>query len=132
MQVVNINTGKECHLDAHMVDHAISHLDLENIDVLFIENVGNLICPADFPLGSDKQITIVSVTEGDDMIRKHPVLMGCSDIIVVNKAGLAEIMEVDTEIFVKDATSINPHVPVIFTDAKKGTGLEELLKAFGL
>ncbi len=132
MQVVNVNTGKECHLDAHMVDHAISHLDLENIDVLFIENVGNLICPADFPLGSEKQVTIVSVTEGDDMVRKHPILMGCSDIIVVNKMGLAEIMEIDPEILKKDAAAINPHVPVIFTDARKETGLNELLEAFGL
>ncbi|MCK5024921.1 MAG: hydrogenase nickel incorporation protein HypB, partial [Thermoplasmata archaeon] len=132
MQVVNVNTGKECHLDAHMVDHAISHLDLENIDVLFIENVGNLVCPADFPLGSDMKVTIVSVTEGDDMVRKHPVLMGCSDIIVVNKMGLAEIMEVDPEGLKKDAAAINPHVPVIFTDARKETGLEELLNAFGL
>ncbi len=132
MQVVNVNTGKECHLDAHMVDHALEHLDLENIDVLFIENVGNLICPADFPLGSERRAVIVSVTEGDDMVRKHPVLMGTTDIIVINKIGLAEIMEIDTEIFINDAAAINPHVPVIFTDARKETGLNELLEAFGL
>ena len=132
LQVVNVNTGKECHLDAHMVDHALEKLDLKNIDVLFIENVGNLVCPADFPLGSQTRITIVSVTEGDDMVRKHPVLMGSSDILVVNKIGLAEIMEVDPEVLKRDAARINPHVPVIFTDARKGTGLEDLLKAMGL
>lgn len=132
MKVVNVNTGKECHLDAHMVDHALEKLDLNSIDVLFIENVGNLVCPADFPLGSRKRITMVSVTEGDDMVRKHPVLMGSSDILVVNKIGLAEIMEVDPEILKKDAARINPHVPVIFTDARQGTGIEELLKAMGL
>jgi hydrogenase nickel incorporation protein HypB len=132
MKVVNVNTGKECHLDAHMVDHALEKLDLKNIDVLFIENVGNLVCPADFPLGSQTRITIVSVTEGDDMIRKHPVLMGSSDILVVNKIGLAEIMEVDPEVLKRDAARINPHVPVILTDARKGTGLADLLKAMGL
>jgi len=132
LKVVNVNTGKECHLDAHMVEHALEKLDLKNIDVLFIENVGNLVCPADFPLGSQKRITIVSVTEGDDMIRKHPVLMGSSDILVVNKISLAEIMEVDPEVLKRDAAAINPHIPVILTDARQGTGLDDLLKAMGL
>jgi len=132
MQVHNVNTGKECHLDAHMVDHALEHLNLEEIDVLFIENVGNLVCPADFPLGSEEQITIVSVTEGDDMIRKHPVLMGTSDIIVVNKMQLAEIMEIDTNVLRVDAAKVNPHTPVVFTDARQETGLNELLAAMGL
>ena len=132
MKVVNVNTGKECHLDAHMVDHALEKLDLNSIDVLFIENVGNLVCPADFPLGSQTRITMVSVTEGDDMVRKHPVLMGSSDILVINKVGLAKIMEVDPEILKRDAARINPHIPVIFTDARQGTGLEDLLKAMGL
>ena len=132
MKVVNVNTGKECHLDAHMVDHALEKLDLNSIDVLFIENVGNLVCPADFPLGSQTRFTMVSVTEGDDMVRKHPVLMGSSDILVINKVGLAKIMEVDPEILKRDAARINPHIPVIFTDARQGTGLEDLLKAMGL
>ncbi|MFO7618767.1 MAG: hydrogenase nickel incorporation protein HypB [Thermoplasmata archaeon] len=132
MPVVNINTGKECHLDAHMVDHALEKLDLNNIDVLFIENVGNLVCPADFSLGSQVRITIVSVTEGDDMIRKHPVLMGSSDIIVINKIGLAQAMEVDVDVLKADAARINPHIPVAMTDARQCIGLNELLKAMGL
>ena len=131
-QVINVNTGKECHLDAHLVDHALEKLDLGAMDVLFIENVGNLVCPADFPLGSDKKVTIVSVTEGDDMIRKHPVLMGMSDIIVINKIALAEVMEVDTDVLIKDAHNINPHVPVLLTDARLGDGLEELISALGI
>ena len=132
MPVVNVNTGKECHLDAHMVDHALEKLDLENIDVLFIENVGNLVCPADFPLGSRTRITIVSVTEGDDMVRKHPVLIGSSDILVINKVGLASIMEVDPKILKSDAAKINPHIPVVLTDAKQCIGLDKLLSAMGL
>ncbi|MBA3045836.1 MAG: hydrogenase nickel incorporation protein HypB [Candidatus Thermoplasmatota archaeon] len=132
MPVVNINTGKECHLDAHMVDHALEKMDLEKIDVLFIENVGNLVCPADFPLGSKTRITIVSVTEGDDMIRKHPVLMGGSDIIVVNKIGMAQAMEVDVKILKADVHAINPHIPVVMTDARQCIGLDNLLKEMGL
>jgi len=132
LPVVNINTGKECHLDAHMVDHALEKLDLGSIDVLFIENVGNLVCPADFPLGSKTRVTIVSVTEGDDMVRKHPVLMGSSDILVINKIGLAQIMEVDPETLRKDAGRINPHMPVVMTDARLGTGLDRLLAKMGL
>lgn len=84
IQAVNINTGKECHLDAHVVEHALSHLELGNLDVLFIENVGNLVCPADFPLGSDKRVVIISVTEGDDMVRKHPTIFTTADVMVVN------------------------------------------------
>jgi hydrogenase nickel incorporation protein HypB len=129
VQVMNVNTGKECHLDAHLVGHALGKLDLSRLDLLFIENVGNLVCPADFPLGSELTVTIVSVTEGDDMIRKHPVLMGMSDIIVVNKVSLAKIMGVDVKVLVKDAARIAPHTSVILTDAVTGTGMEVLLKA---
>ena len=130
--VINVNTGKECHLDAHLVDHAIEKLDLDELDVLFIENVGNLVCPADFPLGSDMRVTVVSVTEGDDMVRKHPVLMGTSDIIVVNKMSLADAMGVDPSILERDARDINPHIPVVFTDARTGEGLDILLQSLGL
>jgi hydrogenase nickel incorporation protein HypB len=132
VQVINVNTGKECHLDAHLVDHAIEKLDLDKLDVLFIENVGNLVCPADFPLGSDKRVTVVSVTEGDDMVRKHPVLMGMSDIIVVNKISMADAMGVDPQVLERDARAINPHVPVVFTDARTGQGLDALLEKLGL
>jgi hydrogenase nickel incorporation protein HypB len=69
----NISTGKECHLDAHLVQHAIEKLPLDKVDVLFVENVGNLVCPVDFPVGTDKRIVVISVTEGDDMVRKHPL-----------------------------------------------------------
>ena len=129
--VMNVNTGKECHLDAHLVDHAIEKLALDELDMLFIENVGNLVCPADFPLGSDMRVTVVSVTEGDDMVRKHPILMGMSDVIVVNKMGLADAMGVNPEVLENDAKKINPHIPVVFTDARTGQGLELLLEKLG-
>lgn len=132
VNVRNLNTGKECHLDAHLVDHALEDFDLSNIDVLFIENVGNLVCPGDFWLGTDKRVVVVSVTEGDDMIRKHPVIFGLSDVIVINKVDLAEAIEVNPQVLVDDANRYAPGKPVILTDAKHGEGIETLMKSLGL
>ncbi len=128
----NINTGKECHLDAHLVDHALEDLPLDKLDCLFIENVGNLVCPVDFPLGSHKRIVVISVTEGDDMVRKHPAIFTFSDVIVINKIDLAQAMEVDPRILERDARRTNPGAAVIMMDARHGKGLEDLVKALGL
>ncbi|MGA1819890.1 MAG: hydrogenase nickel incorporation protein HypB [Thermoplasmatota archaeon] len=129
---VNVNTGKECHIDAHLAEHAIEDLDLDSIDVLFIENVGNLVCPADFPLGTDIRVVIISVTEGDDMIRKHPVIFREADVIVINKSDLAGVMEVDIEVLKRDANTVKPHSRIVVTDAKHGVGIQELAEAMGL
>jgi hydrogenase nickel incorporation protein HypB len=128
----NLNTEKECHLDAHLVSHALEHLYLKKIDVLFIENVGNLVCPTDFPLGVQKRVLVISVTEGDDMVRKHPVIFRLSDIIVINKVDLAKIMEVDPRGLVRDAKKVRPDAKVFLTDARHGKGIKELMKAMGL
>jgi len=127
--VANVNTGKDCHLDAHRIGHALDDLPLGNIDYLFIENVGNLVCPSDFPLGTDKRIVVISTTEGDDMIRKHPVIFGLADLIIINKVDLAPMVDVDINILTTDAKRIAPGKPVHLTDAKHGTGLDELLSA---
>jgi len=132
VQAVNLNTGKECHLDAHLTDHALENMDLENTDVLFVENVGNLVCPADFPLGTDMRIVVISVTEGDDMVRKHPIMFGGVDLIVINKVDLSEAIEVDPQILVNDARRINPGAAVVLTDAKHENGVEELMEKMGL
>ena len=132
VRVENLNTGKECHLDAHLVDHTLEKFDLADIDVMLIENVGNLVCPGDFWLGTDKRVAVISVTEGDDMIRKHPVIFGLADIIVINKVDLAEIIEVDPQILVSDAARVAPGKPVILTDAKRGRGVEELMAEMGI
>ena len=129
--VRNLNTGKECHLDAHLVDHELEHLALEDIDALFIENVGNLVCPGDFWLGTDKRVAVISVTEGDDMIRKHPIIFGLADVIVINKVDLAEVIEVDPEILVSDANKYAPNAKVILTDAKHGVGVQDLAELLG-
>lgn len=128
----NINTGKECHLDAHLVDHALDDLPLDRLDYLFIENVGNLVCPVDFPVGSHRRVVVISVTEGDDMVRKHPPIFAFADVIVINKIDLAEAMEVDPKILERDARRINPGATVIMMDARRGKGLDELARALGL
>lgn len=129
---VNINTGKECHLDAHSIGHAIEHMDLRNVDVLFIENVGNLVCPADFALGSEKRVVIISTTEGDDMVRKHPVIFATSDIAVLNKTDLARYVGVDTKRILKDYKKMNPGGKMILMNAKKGIGVDELIERLGI
>ncbi len=128
----NINTGKECHLDAHLVDHALEDLPLDKIDYLFIENVGNLVCPVDFPLGSHRRVVVISVTEGDDMVRKHPAIFAFSDVIVINKVDLAEAMQVDPMILERDAKRVNPGAKIILMDARHGKGIDQLASALGL
>jgi hydrogenase nickel incorporation protein HypB len=130
--VENINTGKDCHLNAHSIEHVLEKMALDEIDVLFIENVGNLVCPSDFPLGTHKRIVVISVTEGDDMVRKHPEIFGLSDVIVINKIDLSEVVEVDPKIIIADAERIAPHTKVISTDAKHGEGIEELISSLEL
>lgn len=125
--VANINTGKECHLDAHLVGHAVEDLNLNEIDMLFIENIGNLVCPADFLLGTDMRGVIISVTEGDDMVRKHPLIFQISDFIVVNKLDLVEYVDVDINRILQDIERISPK-KVFLTDAKHDKGIEELLE----
>ncbi len=124
--VVNINTGKECHLDAHVIEHALDDLDLTAIDLLFIENIGNLVCPADFHLGCDKRGVVISVTEGDDMVKKHPLIFQTADFIVVNKVDLAEHMDVDIDAITADIAEIAPQ-PYFLTDARHDEGIDELV-----
>lgn len=128
---VNCNTGKECHLDAHMVEHAIGHLDLDAVDVLFIENVGNLVCPADFPLGTDLRMVVISVTEGDDMVRKHPDIFLHSDLAVLNKVDVAPYVDMDISLVENDYMSIRRDRILHRTSVKNGDGLDELLAALG-
>ena len=129
IRAANVNTGKECHLDAHLVEHALEELDLMQIDVLFIENVGNLVCPADFPLGAERRVVVISTTEGDDMVRKHPAIFRDADVCVLNKVDLADAVDVDPKVLERDFRKLNKHAPFILTNAKKGEGVEDLLRA---
>lgn len=128
----NLNTESQCHLDAHLVEHALEELPLDQIDILFIENVGNLVCPADFPLGVERNVVIISVTEGDDMVRKHPKIFAQADLVVLNKLDLAALVEVEPERIVADYKKLNPHGTILLTDAKHGRGISELIAALEL
>ncbi len=126
--VIGLNTGKECHLDAHLVEHALSELPLDSLDILFIENVGNLICPADYELGEHKRVVVVSVSEGDDIVEKHPSIFTKADLVIVNKIDIAEAVNADADKMVKDARIINPRIDVLKMSLKTGEGFEEWIK----
>ncbi len=132
VETVAINTGKECHLDANLVKKALMKLDLKNLDLLFIENVGNLICPAEFPLGSDKRVVVVSVTEGPYMVVKHPFIFMETNVVAINKVDLATAMDVDVKRLKKDVKTVNPKAIVVATNCRTGKGVEEVVKALGL
>ena len=131
-RVIQVNTGKECHLDAHLVRRAVKRMKLDGVKILFIENVGNLICPGEFPLGAHKRLVVVSVTEGPYTLMKHPYIFKEADIIALNKIDLAKAMRVNPSQLEKDARKINPHVPFIRINARKGIGISKVITALGL
>ncbi len=131
-ETIQINTGRECALNAYHIHQIIENKDLNNYDLLFIENVGNLICPSDFTLGTDKRITIVSTTEGEWVIEKHPMLFKMSQVAVINKIDLAERLGTDIQKMIQDAKEINPEIHVITTSAKTGKNIEKLIEILEL
>ena len=130
--VVVVNTGKECHLDANLVRKGIAELDLERIDLLFIENVGNLICPGEFPLGAHRRVVVISVTEGPYMVLKHPYIFMDADVVAVNKIDLSEAMGVDPNQLERDALRIKPNLKVVQTNGLTGEGVEGVIEALSL
>jgi hydrogenase nickel incorporation protein HypB len=129
VQTLQINTGKECHLDALMIKKALEKLDLKNLNLIFIENVGNLICPADFPLGAHERLVVVSVTEGPYTIKKHPYIFMDANVIAINKIDLTEAMGIKFEELIEDAKNVNFKCEVVATSVKTGEGIEKLIKA---
>ena len=133
IKAVNCNTGHECHLDANMIKKAVKKIDLDSTDVLFIENVGNLVCPADFPLGTDKRVVVISVTEGDDMVRKHPDIFIHADVAILNKVDIAEHVDVDVEVIKNDYRKLTGGVKkMVECSVRTEKGLDDVLKALGL
>jgi len=124
--VVQIATVNGCHLDANLVGKALRKIDLEKLQLILIENIGNLICPAEFPLGSKARIVVVSVTEGQYMVRKHPHMFLGANLVVVNKVDLAAAIEVSVDDLKADVHKLKPNLKVIPTSCKSGVGLEEL------
>jgi hydrogenase nickel incorporation protein HypB len=130
--VIQANTGKECHLDANLTKKALNALNLDKIELLFIENVGNLICPGEFPLGAHQRMVIVSCTEGPYMIIKHPYILMEASVLAINKIDLADAMEVDIKQLKKDALEIKPALNIVFTNGRTGEGITELIRALNL
>jgi len=126
-KTIQVNTGRECALNSYHISQVLKNLDLNNFDIVFIENVGNLICPSDFILGADKRIVVVSITEGPWVIRKHPILFKYSDIAVINKIDLMDVMEINVDEMVSDAKEINPNLEVITTSAQTGENISKLI-----
>ena len=125
VKTIPANTGKECHLDAHLISRCLKTNDLTGYDLLIIENVGNLICPADFDLGEDMKIVIVSVSEGDDIVLKHPVIFKTSDMAVINKIDIAAAVDVDPQTMIRDVKSLNPNIPILLTSKKQDRTVKE-------
>jgi hydrogenase nickel incorporation protein HypB len=122
---IPVNTGRECHLDAKLVEKALKSIDLKNIDILLMENVGNLICPADYQLGEHLRIVVVSVTEGDDIVQKHPVIFKSTDIAIIHKKDLAEAVFASTEKMEADARHLNPDIPVLKTSIHDNESMDK-------
>lgn len=122
--VVQITTGGYCHLEAGMVARAAEEMDLDALDILFIENVGNLVCPASFDLGEDARVALLSVTEGEDKPRKYPTLFHRVQAVVVNKMDIAEVVGFDAEAARASIRAVAPHASLLELSARTGFGLE--------
>jgi hydrogenase nickel incorporation protein HypB len=122
--VVQINTAGGCHLEAGMVAKALDDLPLKETDLLFIENVGNLICPNAFALGEDRRVMIASLPEGDDKPYKYPAMFADTDVILLNKIDLQPYLDFDTDNFKKTVTGLNPNVTIFPVSCKTGAGME--------
>lgn len=123
-KALQVNTGKGCHLDGHMVSHAIEALEPEENSLLFIENVGNLVCPAAFDLGEDHKVVILSVTEGEDKPLKYPDMFHASDLMLLNKVDLLPHLSFDVEQCIENARRVNPDIRVLQVSATSGEGLQ--------
>ena len=122
---VQINTGRGCHLDAHMVGHALPDLSMQYGGVVFIENVGNLVCPAAFDLGEAFKVVILSVTEGDDKPLKYPDMFAAANVMILSKMDLLPHVDFDVDKAVERALLINPDLEVLRVSARDGTGIQE-------
>lgn len=125
LNALQIVTGGMCHIEAQMVLQALDHINLENTDILFIENVGNLLCPSAFDLGEDARVTLLATTEGDDKPKKYPRMFLTSELMLVSKSDLLPYVPFSIDAVTKDAREVNPDLEVIPISTLKGDGLEE-------
>jgi hydrogenase nickel incorporation protein HypB len=126
--VIQINTGGECHLESFQIQNALNNLPLPDIDLLLIENVGNLVCPAEFSIGEDLKVLIASVPEGDDKPYKYPLMFNTVDAIVLNKIDLLPYVKFDIDAFTKTVKTINPKVELFKVSCTTGEGIQPWAK----
>jgi hydrogenase nickel incorporation protein HypB len=129
LPIIQIATINGCHLDANLVGKALKKIDFDNLRLILIENIGNLICPAEFPLGSKARVVVVSVTEGPWMVRKHPHMFLGAQIVVINKIDMAEAMEVSVDALAGDVHTLKPDIKVVPTSCKTGEGIDDIAEA---
>ncbi len=123
--VVQINTGGACHLDANMISEALHDFPLQEISVLVIENVGNLVCPAEFSVGEDMKVMVLSIAEGHDKPLKYPLMFQESSALILNKIDLGPYLDVDVGKIRRDALSLNPRLAIFELSCRTGAGIEE-------
>jgi hydrogenase nickel incorporation protein HypB len=127
VQITTESFGGACHLDANMVKRAMDNIDFSSVQILFIENIGNLICPAGFDLGEDKKVIVLSVTEGEDKPSKYPAAFRKSSLVLLNKSDLLPHLDMDLDLILRNTMNINPGLKSIKLSAKTGEGFEEWL-----
>jgi len=120
---IQINTGGSCHLEANMIQKALDNLDLEELDILFVENVGNLVCPSHWSLGEHIKLCLLSTPEGHDKPVKYPELFAISDVIVLNKIDLIELVDFERPLFYESVHALNPDVPIFELSCRSGEGV---------
>lgn len=129
VDVLQVNTGGGCHLDASMIEEAMGHIEISDLDFLVIENVGNLVCPASYDLSEDIKVTVLSITEGNDKPLKYPSMFQRSEILIVNKVDLLEYTNFSMDELYKDIKSLNENIEIFEVSCTNGTGIDELVSS---
>lgn len=127
-QAYQITTGQACHLDAFMVHEGIHHLKLDELNLVFIENVGNLVCPASFDVGAHLNVVLISSPEGSDKISKYPVMFRAADLVIITKSDVKELFKFDSDEVIRELRKLNPRADVIELDSLSGVGFEKWIK----
>lgn len=125
--VIQLNTDGACHIEAMSIQNMLKDFDLDSLDVIFVENIGNLVCPAEFNIGEDFRVSLLSIPEGDDKVEKYPLMFATTDALVLNKYDMLEHFEFDVDRVLANAKDVNPDVNVFPVSNRTGTGTEDFL-----
>lgn len=129
--VVQLNTDGACHIEAMAIQNMLPDFDLNSLDVIFVENIGNLVCPAEFNIGESFRIALLSIPEGDDKVEKYPLMFQTTDALILNKYDMIEYFDFDEDRVVKNAKDINPDIDIFRVSNKTGSGLDEFTAWLG-